>query len=102
MDEVFVKQVVADAMTALTEIANDDSQLAKDRVAAAKVMLESVSQNYADARKAAMTQSVMPLMDTVSRSLNGSADENAYSPVYELSAVDQANFALNLVRNLND
>ena len=102
MDEIFVNKVVSDAMAALSEIAANEEASAKDRIAASKVMLEAVSQNYADARKAAMTQSVMPLMETVSRSLNGSADENSFSPVYELSAVDQANFALNLVRNLND
>ena len=102
MDEVFVTEVVQRAMDSLLSISEDEEVSAKDRIAANKVLLESVSQNYHDIRKVMMTNSVMPLMDTVSKSLNGTSEQNSYSPVYELSAVDQCNLALNLVRNLND
>ena len=102
MDEVFVKQAVADAMAALKEIAQDETQPAKERVAASKAMLDAVSQNYHDIRKMLVTQQMMPMLETVSKSLNGLSDANSYSPVYEMSAVEQANLALNIVSNLNN
>lgn len=101
MDEVFVKEVVVDAMDALREIAKDETQPAKERVAASKVMLEAVSQNYADVQKMMITQQMLPMLETVSKSLHGAQDENSYSPIFELDAVEQANFALNIVSNLN-
>ena len=101
MDEKFVSEVVADAMDALREIAQDENVNPKDRVAASKVMLEAVSQNYADIQKLMITQQMMPMLETVSKSLHGAQDENSYSPIFELDAVEQANFALNIVSNLN-
>ena len=98
MDEVFVEEIVKKAMRALVEVAEDDSQLAKDRNEASKIMLDAVSQNYHDIRRVMMTNAMTPLLETVSKSLKGEADENNYSPVFELSAMEQANLALNMAK----
>lgn len=98
MDDVFVEEIVKKAMKALSEVAEDDSQLAKDRNEASKIMLEAVSQNYHDIRRVMMTSAMTPLLETVSKSLRGDADENCYSPVFELTAMEQANLALNMAK----
>ena len=85
------------AMTALAQVAATGSD--SDKVKAAIALADLVVSQWEVRRKAAITASVLPLIDAVSRNLAGVlTDGDRYCPAYELDTAAQSNLVLHLGR----
>ena len=85
------------AMTALAQVAATGND--GDKVKAATALADLVVNQWEVRRKAAVTASVLPLFDAVSRNLAGVlTDGDRYCPAYDLDTAAQSNLVLHLGR----
>lgn len=95
------EEAVVLAMDTLREVCEDEETMARDRIAAARCLLEYVSISEESRRRDVLAEQALPLILTACKSLRGEIEEtDNFSPIYDLEPQAQADFVLSMAHEI--